>query len=70
MWALRRLELLWRGSDIPMNESANSLGTSGTEMGTGTSIVGEERVLKRSYNSAAMTGLRLTSVSCIALVIV
>ena len=28
------------------------------------------QVMKHSYNSAAMTGLRLTSVSCIALVIV
>jgi len=55
MRGLGRLELVWRGGDVPVNGSVISLGTSGTEMGAGTSMVGEERV-QRLFAKALRDG--------------
>jgi hypothetical protein len=63
MRALGRLELVWSGSDIPMNESAISLGASGTETGTSTSMVGEERV-QRLFARALRDGYVLCQYVC------
>ena len=63
MRALGRLVLVWRGSDIPINESTISLGTSGTEMGAGTSMVGEERV-QRLFAKALRDGYVLCQYVC------
>ena len=53
MRGLGRLELVWRGNDVPLNASVISLGAS--DMGAGTSMVGEERV-QRLFAKALRDG--------------
>ena len=63
MRALGRLELVWRGDDVPMNGSMISLGASGTETGAFTGMVGEERV-QRMFAKALRDGYVLCQYVC------
>ena len=55
MRPLGRLELVWRESEVSMDESATPLGASGNRMGVSADVVGEERV-QRLFAKALRDG--------------